>query len=171
MSKNNKIAVGIYCLIALMLIITEIVQCVVYDNQQVFSILLLAVTVLSAVIMVLSFKFTSKGFVVVTDVLVPTFLFWGMAFEVASIVYNKDSLVLGIVNVVFLFMLGALVVIKIVLEIVKAQKAINTPRKRRKELTQEEVIKTIEKLKDLCDKGILTKEEYEQNRKNYVEML
>ena len=171
MSKNNKIAVSIYCVIALMLIITEIVQCVVYENQQVFSILLLAVTVVSSVVMVLSFKITSKTFVLLTDILVPILLFWGLAFEVASVVYNSDSLVLGIVNMVFILMLGALVVIKIVLEIVKVQKAINTPKKRRRELNQDEIIKTIEKLKDLCDKGILTEEEYEQHRKNYVEML
>lgn len=171
MGRGNKIAIGIFSIIALMLIITEVVQCVVYDNQQIFSVLLLVVTVLSTLFMVLSFKFTSKSFIIVTDILVPVFLFWGLAFEVASIVYNTSAWVLGVVNIVFLFMLGSLVVIKIVFEIVKAQQKINTPDKKRKELNQEEVIKTIEKLKDLCDKGILTEEEYEQNRKNYVEML
>ena len=136
MGKGNKVAVGIYSIIALMLIITEIVQCVVYDNQQIFSLLLLAVTVLSTVFMVLSFKFTSKSFIILTDILVPVFLFWGLAFEVASIVYNTAAWVLGVVNIVFLFMLGSLVVIKIVFEIVKVQQAINTPNKKRKELTE-----------------------------------
>ncbi len=171
MSRGNKIVVGIYSIIALMLIITEVVQCVVYDNQQIFSVLLLVVTVLSTLFMALSFKVSSKSFIIVTDILVPIFLFWGLAFEVASIVYNTTAWVLGLVNIVFIFMLGSLVVIKIVFEIVKVQQTINTPNKKRKELNQDEVIKTIEKLKDLCEKGILTEEEYEQNRKNYVEML
>lgn len=100
-------------------------------------------------------------------------LFWaaGLGCSICGIVYTSNFLYLAIPNTVFNGILVFLVSIKILISVIKLTKTFNTHERKRRKLKKDEIFAILEKLKALYDLKILNDTEYENTRKNYIDLI